>query len=111
MALRKVGIVVVCIVAVASIMGEVRRPATSDAPLFVGAKIPGEIRAIFERSCRDCHSQTTRYPWYSHIAPVSWLINQDVKGGRERLDFSKWSEYSLVRRERALSEIANQVQD
>jgi len=52
-----------------------------------------------------------RYPWYSYVFPVSLLIADDVKAGREHLNFSDWPQYSVVRRERALSEIANQVQD
>jgi hypothetical protein len=79
--------------------------------MLAGARVPADVRSTIDRSCRDCHSQSTRYPWYTHIPPVSWLIDSDVKHGRERLNFSKWSEYSVVRRERFLSEIANQVQD
>ncbi len=67
--------------------------------------------ALIDKSCRDCHSNATRYPWYSYVAPVSVLVQQDVDKGRERLNLSKWHEYSLVRQQRALSVIANQVQD
>jgi hypothetical protein len=69
------------------------------------------VRAAFERSCRDCHSESTRFPWYSYIAPISWLVKNDVTQGREHLNLSRWNEYSLIRRERCLSEIANQIQD
>ena len=45
------------------------------------------------------------------MPPVSWLVASDVRSGRMHLNFSRWSEYSIIRRERALSEIANQVKD
>lgn len=80
-------------------------------PLLSGAKIDPRVRWALERSCRDCHSDATRYPWYSYVPPVSWLIASDIRGGRKHLNFSRWSEYSFVRQERALSEIANQVKD
>jgi hypothetical protein len=80
-------------------------------PLLGGAQVSTEVRSAIERACRDCHSEATQYPWYSYIAPVSWLINRDVEAGRKHLNLSRWSEYSVVRRERCLSEIANQVQD
>jgi Haem-binding domain len=102
--------VVACVV-VASIATWPRRSERFRTPLLAGAKIDPRVRAVFERSCRDCHSEATRYPWYSYIAPASWLVRRDVMRGRERLNLSKWDEYSLVRRERCLSEIANQVQD
>ena len=97
--------------AAASVISALRIPATSDAPLLAGAQIPPDVRATIERSCRDCHSEATRYPWYSYVAPVSFLVQNDVTRGRRRMNLSKWSDYPLVRRERYLSEIANQVKD
>lgn len=47
-------------------------------------------RASFDRSCGDCHSHATRWPWYSHVAPVSWLIAHDVEEGREHFNVSEW---------------------
>jgi hypothetical protein len=49
---------------------------------------------ILNRSCRDCHSMATEWPWYARIAPVSWLVSDDVDKGREFLNFSKWDSYS-----------------
>jgi len=50
-----------------------------------------EVGAIIQRACKDCHSNETTWPWYSHVAPVSWAIANDVKQGREKLNFSVWS--------------------
>jgi hypothetical protein len=46
--------------------------------------------ALARRACFDCHSNETVWPWYSNIAPVSWLVQIDVDGGRRRLNFSTW---------------------
>jgi hypothetical protein len=46
------------------------------------------------RACLDCHSNQTVWPWYSHVAPVSWLLANDVKEGRSKLNFSQWNIYS-----------------
>lgn len=48
-------------------------------------------RALAARACFDCHSNLTRWRWYSNIAPVSWLVQRDVSGGRSALDFSEWN--------------------
>jgi len=48
-------------------------------------------RALFHRACFDCHSNETTWPWYSHVAPVSWLVQDDVDGGRRHLNFSEWN--------------------
>ena len=47
-------------------------------------------RALAQQACFDCHSNLTTWPWYSNVAPVSWLVYADVKGGREQLNFSRW---------------------
>lgn len=104
-----IGIVIA--VAIASALTYPRAAAHLDAPLFQGAQIDPRVLAVFRRSCADCHSDATRYPWYSYVAPVSMLIAKDVVRGRERLNFSRWNEYSPVRQQRLLSEIANQVKD
>ena len=49
-----------------------------------------ETRALAERACFDCHSNETVWPWYSNIAPVSWLVYHDTEEGREYLNFSEW---------------------
>ncbi len=50
-----------------------------------------DVEAILRRACYDCHSGETRWPWYSHIAPISWVIAGDVEHGRSNLDFSHWA--------------------
>ena len=61
------------------------------------------VRALAVRACFDCHSNETFWPWYSNIAPVSWLIQRDVDEGRQRLNFSDWG--VLRQRERELAQI------
>ncbi len=50
-----------------------------------------ETRALAQRACFDCHSNQTVWPWYSNIAPLSWLIQHDVDAGRRTLNFSEWN--------------------
>ena len=50
-----------------------------------------QVGAILDRSCQDCHSSRTAWPWYSHVAPVSWIVSKHVSAGREILDFSDWA--------------------
>ena len=77
--------------------------------------VSGEIRApdavieIFKRSCYDCHSNETRWPWYSRIAPVSWLVVDDVDQARVLLNFSTWSELDRFSRAYNIDEIASRV--
>ena len=50
-----------------------------------------ETRELVRRACFDCHSNTTTWPWYAHVAPISWLLQRDVNGGRSHLNFTEWN--------------------
>ena len=49
-----------------------------------------DTRALVKRACFDCHSNQTTWPWYAHVAPISWLLQRDVNGGRSHLNFTEW---------------------
>ena len=70
-----------------------------------------EARAVLERSCYDCHSHATRWPWYSRVAPASWLLAYDVSEAREHLNFSTWGRYDQEEREENLEEIAEVLEE
>jgi hypothetical protein len=53
---------------------------------------PPAVEAILRRSCMDCHSNETRWPWYSRLAPASWLVMRDVRKGRSRFNMSEWGD-------------------
>jgi cytochrome c5 len=86
-------------------------PASDPAlSLQAHAQVPNEVSAIFDRACRDCHSNETNWPWYSRIAPVSWLVADDVRIGRQQLNFSEWGRYNTRQVENKLEEICAVVQ-
>ena len=65
----------------------------TDAPstlLLAHALIPVEVKSVLRQKCADCHSTQTRWPWYSHLAPGSWLMEHDITEAREQMDLSKW---------------------
>jgi hypothetical protein len=72
--------------------------------------VAAELKTVLKRSCYDCHSNETKWPWYARVAPVSWLVANDVKEGRKEVNFSVWNQYSENRRARKLKEIVEQVE-
>ncbi|RXJ90294.1 cytochrome C [Arcobacter sp. CECT 8983] len=68
-------------------------------------KTPSEIKTIFKSACYDCHSNSTNWPWYSHIAPFSWIIDSHVTNGRKALNFSIWETYSDEKKEEKMKAI------
>jgi hypothetical protein len=72
---------------------------------------PEQVRAILHRACYNCHSNETVWPWYSNIAPVSWLVAYDVSEGREKMDFSTWNLYSPVKQAEMLRKAGKEVKE
>jgi len=72
-------------------------------------RAPAEVRAIFDRSCRDCHTNETRWPLYSHVAPMSWLVAGHVRQGRDRVNFSEWTSYEIDDQDKFLGGICTQA--
>ncbi len=65
-------------------------PVDPSKSFYTTEKVPPNLRAIFDRSCTDCHSSQTHWPWYSHVAPVSWIVANDVHEARHHVNFSEW---------------------
>ncbi|MEO7192985.1 MAG: heme-binding domain-containing protein [Vicinamibacterales bacterium] len=85
------------------------RADRSNPPPEIEMPAPPEVQTILRRSCYDCHSNQTRWPWYSNVAPVSWVVARDVHQGRQHLNLSTWNRLSLEKQPRAIREIWEQV--
>jgi hypothetical protein len=83
--------------------------ATDRMPLFAGARIDPGTLGLFQRACQNCHSENTKWPWYSRIPPASWMIRRDVREARRRVDFSAWEEYTAEKREELLTRMGSAV--
>jgi hypothetical protein len=89
--LRKSALVLLILFFLAQFVRPARtNPATNPSASLI-TKAPRDVAQIFDRSCRDCHSNDTRWPWYSNVAPVSWLLVYDVNHGREHFNTSEWT--------------------
>src|SRR3984885_12369289 len=81
------------------------------APLLPGADIPQSVADVFGHACVNCHSEKTQWPWYSHVAPVSWLVENDVKHAREHLNLSRWDGLQEVDQRMLLTAIATVIEN
>jgi len=85
-------------------------PASESSDSFeVVAKPSPQVRGIIERACQDCHSNRTVWPWYSRVAPASWLVADDVSEARQHLNLSEWGRITPERRLQALGDICREV--
>lgn len=81
----------------------------SSAPVGDDLQIPPAVTEVLRRSCFDCHSSETRWPWYAHVAPVSWVLARHVEEGRGHLDFTNWNGLDARKRSHLIGEILDET--
>ncbi len=86
-----------------------RQPDRANPAVVSEIMAPPEIAEILERSCYDCHSNETRWPWYAYVAPVSWWLADHVHDGRKDLNFSEWPVLDFEGLEHNFREIDEQI--
>jgi hypothetical protein len=84
---------------------------TFDAKLRIDhhVSVPPDVQAILDRSCKDCHSDETVWPWYSRIAPASWLLANHVRDAREQMNLSEWGAMDADAAKDVLIEVCRQI--
>ena len=81
------------------------------APLLPGAEIAPSVADVFAHACINCHSEKTSWPWYSQVAPVSWLVENDVKRARKHLNLSRWDSLDAAEQRLLLTAIATVIEN
>jgi hypothetical protein len=93
------------------------RPARTNPPvdpakaIEANLQVSPQVTAIFARSCNDCHSNKTVWPWYTNVAPVSWFLVSHVNEGRGMMNLSEWGGYDMNKQSHRLRDMCEQVQD
>lgn len=106
-------IVVVCLF----ILVQFKRPARTNPPvdesqtIFARTQMTPQVAAILDRSCRDCHSNKTVWPWYTNFAPISWFIVDHVNQGRQHVNLSEWGRLDRDHQDKKLRQICDQITD
>jgi hypothetical protein len=84
-------------------------PSDPAASFEAVVKPPAQVAAIVARACQNCHSHRTVWPWYSRVAPASWLVVDDVVSARRKMNFSAWARMSPERSQEVLGDMCQEV--
>lgn len=79
------------------------------ADLAVAVRVPADVLSILKRSCYDCHSNHTTYPWYNHITPINWWIAGHINNGKEDVNFTLFKEYPKAVQAEILEAIVHSI--
>jgi hypothetical protein len=82
----------------------------SNPPVTGLVDAPEDVMTTLRRSCWNCHSNETEWPWYAYIAPVSWRVSQHVWMAREHVNFTEWDSYDAEELDEAFEEIAEEIE-
>jgi hypothetical protein len=102
-----IALVVLCVLAILQFIRPARTNPVVESSLALEShtRVDPAVAAILDRSCIDCHSNKTRWPWYTNISPVSWFVVGHVNDGREDMNFSEWGRYEKRDQEKMLEGI------
>ena len=105
--IRRAAIALLIVAALAQLIRPPRTNPVADPASSLSAMrpVPAHVADVLDRACRDCHSNDTRWPWYSHVAPVSWFVIDHVDHGRSHFNYSEWNRYSQADAESLLERV------
>lgn len=111
--LKKIGIGLVIILALMQFKQiDKTNPEYNEVEDFITITQPSEeIATLIKAACYDCHSHQAKYPWYSNVAPISWMVEHHIEEGREHLNFSKWGSYDTKKANHKLEECIEEIEE
>jgi len=114
--MKKLLKIIVIIVVITFFVLQLFRPDRTNPPIVeaetleAATALPADVQAVLSRSCYDCHSHNTIFPWYSNVSPFSWFLADHIEQGRKEVNFSVWNTYSAEKKIRKFEEICEQVE-
>ena len=111
--LKQAAVLLVVVFAAAQLVRPERAnpPTDVDRTIQAHAGTASGLGAVLDRSCSDCHSNNTVWPWYTHVAPASWLMARGVAEGRRAVNFSEWAAYPPAAQRTLLAASCQDVSD
>jgi len=109
---KKIILVIVLVLLIAIQFVRIDQTNPSSDPkmdIAVVTTMPENVQSVLMRSCYDCHSNNTVYPWYANVAPVSWMLRNHIDEGREHMNFSLWGNYSEKDKQKMLEESVEEI--
>lgn len=108
--------IILLLIVVGFIVIQFFRPDFTNPPVVQGetleasTQVPENVETVLTRSCKDCHSNETVYPWYSKIQPSAWFLKDHIDEGKREMNLSVWNTYTDRKKNKKLEEVCEQVQ-
>jgi hypothetical protein len=109
---KRILLIVLVVLVVAQFIQPPHNEGSAEGPADIthAVTVPDTVMALLKRSCYDCHSNNTEYPWYSKITPVNWWLYNHINDGKRHFNFTDFNTGSYKRRAKRLDEVAETVE-
>lgn len=110
---KKIGMMISIVLVAIQFIQPARNKSVQEMPTDFSRNvaISPEVDALLKTACYDCHSNNTRYPWYTYVQPAGWIMSKHISNGKKELNFNEFGTYSSRRQQSKLKSIADQVND
>jgi len=110
---KKIALLLLVVFIIAQFFGPEKNDGdiTSVEAFYADTNPSNEVKMILKNACLDCHSSSTRYPWYNNITPVNYWLDEHITDGKKHLNLSKWDDYSDKKKDHKLDELAEEVEE
>ena len=110
--IKKTALFLLIVLVIAQFFGPEKNEGelTSLSAFYSETNLPDDVKMTLKQACFDCHSDVTKYPWYSNITPVNYWLADHIEEGKKELNFSNWSAYSIKRKDHKLEETIEMIE-
>jgi hypothetical protein len=110
---KKIGLGLLAVLVVIQFIRPTKNSSTAESPNEISKyyEVPADIHTVIKKSCYDCHSNNTNYPWYTNIQPMGWWLQSHVNDGKEELNFQEFGTYAEKKAKHKFEEIEEVVRD
>jgi hypothetical protein len=111
--LKKILIGLLIILVLIQFIRPARNQSSAQSPNDIIAHyiVPGDVQAVLQRACNDCHSNNTTYPWYANVQPFGWWLQNHIDEGKQHLNFSEFGTYNKKKQAHKMEEVSEMVED
>ena len=111
--LKYTGLFLLAVLVVIQFIHPKKNKSEGPQPNYIGNNfaIPPDVKSILAKACNDCHSNNTRYPWYSKLQPVHWWLDKHIRNGKKGLNFDEYISKRLRYQYHKMEEVIEQLKD
>ncbi len=111
--IRKILMVLLAALVIIQFIHPKKNKSEENQPNFIGNTfpVPADVKSILAKACNDCHSNNTKYPWYTNIQPLHWFMDKHIIGGKKEMNLDEYTSRSLRYQYKKMDDLKEQIKE